>query len=191
MAGIATVLTEVQLEAQKAIASWNQFGKVGVEQLRAVGRAANETNATLGKVGAGAGKGLEGFTSGLQGTLAKVQGFGAKMSIALTVPLVALGREAVKGWREQEAVLAQLDAAIKSTGGTVGVSREEMVSFAEETQKSFAFADDEIEHMQVNLLKFQSVTKDTFRRAQSVIMDFATRTGQDLPAAANIIGRAR
>lgn len=196
MADAATILTEVQLEAQKAIASWGQFGKAGVQELRSIGKAANDTNQQLmsNSGAAGMAKRFKGALSDMGASIRafgkEAKSMGQNLSLNVGLPLTLLGRAAVKAFREQEVALAQLDAALASTGGTVGVSREEMIKFAEDTQKSFAFADEEVNNMQTTLLKFQNVQGDVFRRAEQVALDLATRMGTDLPSAAQTLGRA-
>lgn len=183
MADIARILAEVQLEADKAIATWRKFGDEGVKQFERLGQEANkasgQVNSAMGKIGSS----VSAFGKGMQQV-------GQTMSIALTAPLTLFARTAINAYTEAAKGAALLEAQHRNVADTIGVTAEEMLAFADATQESTAFSDDAVVQMQQTLLKFTKVTGDEFKEAREVIMDFATATGQDLPAAADAVGRA-
>jgi len=57
----------------------------------------------------------------LQSLGTKIAGIGAGLTAGLTLPLVALGKKAFEAFEESDKAIKKLEAALKSTGGTVGV----------------------------------------------------------------------
>ena len=91
---------------------------------------------------------------------------------------------------EQERVLAQLDARIRSTGGAAGLTRRELEDMANEMQRVTTFSNEAVNGMQAVLLTFTQVRGDVFRDATPLILDMATAMGMDLQSAALQVGKA-
>ncbi|ACL71484.1 hypothetical protein Tgr7_0386 [Thioalkalivibrio sulfidiphilus HL-EbGr7] len=91
---------------------------------------------------------------------------------------------------EQERVLAQLDARIRSTGGAAGYTRDELAKMAAELQQVTTYGDEAVMAMQGVLLTFTQVRGAEFRDATGLILDMATALGQDLQSAAMQVGRS-
>lgn len=91
---------------------------------------------------------------------------------------------------EQERVLAQLDARIRSTGGAAGITRREMEDMASELQRVTTYGDEAVLAMQGVLLTFTNIRGDVFRETTPLILDMATALGTDLQSAAMQVGRA-
>jgi hypothetical protein len=89
-----------------------------------------------------------------------------------------------------QASLAQLEAAVKSTGGAAGFSVPELVDMSAELQRTTTFGDEAIQAMQSLLLTFTQIKGPEFKGASLAIADMATRMGTDLKSAAIQVGKA-
>jgi len=120
-----------------------------------------------------------------------MQGVGQKMSLAVTIPLVALGKASVAAAMESRDALAQVDTALKSMGSAAGRTSEQLQALASSQMKQSLFDDDEIlRKVTANLLTFGNVAGAEFDRAQMAAIDLATRMGTDLQSATIMIGKA-
>lgn len=91
---------------------------------------------------------------------------------------------------QQEQVLAQLEARIRSTGGAAGRSIEELTEFSRELQDTTTFANEDIERMMATLMTFTSVAGDQFDGATRAILNMSTALGTDLQSSALQVGKA-
>jgi len=121
----------------------------------------------------------------------KMQSVGRSMTTYITLPIVALSAYSVKAFDEQEKAVAQVDAAIKSTGGAAGYTSEQLTKMASSLQDKSLFGDEEIlKSLTANLLTYTKVTGEEFPRAQQAIADYAARTGRDLLGTTTMVGKA-
>lgn len=121
----------------------------------------------------------------------KLTSVGTTMSLAVTVPLVAAGVAALHAFEEADKALSTVNALIKSTGGSAGLTSAELQKMAAELQKISRFDDDEIlSGVTAQLLTFTSIGKSEFPRAQKAILDIATVLGSDLQPVAIQVGKA-
>lgn len=95
-----------------------------------------------------------------------------------------------KATAESEAAIAQLESALKSTGGAVGFTSSQLQGFAQELQKTSTLGDEAIIGLQTRLLSFGNVTGDVFKRATQATIDLSARLGKDLNSAALQVGKA-
>ena len=79
--------------------------------------------------------------------------------------------ESVGAAIEQQNVLTQMSAALKSTGNAVGLTKNEIVEYAETLSKSTGIADEVIESGQNMLLTFTNVRGEGFKKATEAILD--------------------
>jgi hypothetical protein len=116
---------------------------------------------------------------------------GGKMSLFVTAPLTAIGYKAVKMFSEAEDAVTRLRIGLQATGGAAGFTASQFEEMANSFQKVTAFEGDQIiADVTVSLLKFESVSGKTFKRAQADILDYAAQSGIGLSAASQQIGRA-
>lgn len=144
-----------------------------------------------------ASKTLGGLTKAL-GTFGKlaggvaIAGIGAAAAVT-TGAMYGLGKGisyALDEAMEAQEINAQLEAVLASTGGAAGLTAEEVNKIAESFSEVTRFEDDAIVAGQTTLLQFTKIGEDIFPRATEAVLDFAQRTGRDLPEAALIVGRA-
>lgn len=133
----------------------------------------------------GAGGGL------LQRVLGVAGGIGLVDSIqAVASAVINYGRTALAEFDAGLKADAQLQAAIKSTGGAAGRSLEELQTQAEDLAKITLFGDDTTKGAQALLLTFKNVKTEIFDQAIPLAQDLSTAFGQDLNASAIQLGKA-
>lgn len=93
--------------------------------------------------------------------------------------------------------VAQLGAAIQSTGGAAGVTAQSAIDLAENIQKTTPIAHETALTMEDMLLTFTSITKDVFPQTAAAVTDMATRmnggltpSAQQLSTTAIQVGKA-
>lgn len=147
-------------------------------------------------------EGISAHISALDGTIGKLaQRFdklgssmikvGGLMTATVTLPLLAFAKKSIDAWDEQEKAVAQVQAALKSTGGVAGRTLDQLLKQASELQEKTLFGDETIlRQVTSNLLTFVNIHGKTFDRAQKDILDYAARLGTDLQSATIQVGRA-
>lgn len=91
---------------------------------------------------------------------------------------------------EQERVVAQLDATIKSTGGTAGFTSSELQNLAASLQEVTTFGDEAIIGAQSLLLTFTKIQGEALPRTTQAVLDVSQAMGQDLKSSAIQLGKA-
>lgn len=129
---------------------------------------------SLGKVAAvGLGVGLAGATAGIAG-----------LGVVL--------KESIASARDSNKVMAQTEAAIKSTGGAAGFTAQQISDMAGALSAAAGkslFGDDDIQQGQNLLLTFTNI-KDTLPDATKVMVDMAQAMGTDVKGGAIQLGKA-
>jgi hypothetical protein len=96
----------------------------------------------------------------------------------------------VRNVEEAEKATAQLDAAYKNTGATVGRTREQLDDLATQIQKTTTVSDDLVKEGEAILLTFDRVRGQAFERTVRVATDLSARLGTDLKGAIRQVGLA-
>jgi hypothetical protein len=121
----------------------------------------------------------------------EIEDVGKSMSIALTLPLVALGREATKKAADAAQAFGLLQATIASAGNASGKTAEQLEETAKQLRNISTYDDEDIlRGVTVNLLRFGNVQGPIFDRAQKSIVNLSSALGQDLQSASIKVGRA-
>lgn len=116
---------------------------------------------------------------------------GQKMSVAVTLPLIALSTKAVQGFQDQQQAMAQVNAALTSMGDVSGKTADELSKTADALEmNSLVDADVILKQVTANLLTFGNVAGAQFDRAQQSALDMAQRLGGEPQAAAIMLGKA-
>ncbi len=122
---------------------------------------------------------------------ASVTNVGKKMSLALTLPVVAGLGVALKAYDTQEKALAQVEAAIKATGNAAKISFVELQKEASKLQSESLFGDEDIlKNVTAQLQTFTNISGEQFKRTQQAALDLATRLDGDLKSASIQLGKA-
>ena len=136
-------------------------------------------------------KGLEKQSGRAEKATTKLtKSFGGMRSAIAAVGIGLLARKIVNATKAQEQSIAQLNAAIASTGMAAGLTSIELQAMAAEMQNVSTFGDETIMTMQAVMLTFTKIGKETFPRATQATIDLATRMGTDLKSAALQVGKA-
>lgn len=115
---------------------------------------------------------------------------GAFLGLAGVAAAGFLGREFLKNTEEAQHAMAQLAAAVKSTGGAAQRSVEQLDAYSMSLQQMTTFSDEAVKGAQSMLLTFDKIKGANFDRATAAITDLATRMGGDLQGAAIQVGKA-
>lgn len=128
--------------------------------------------------------------SGLQKTAGGMQSAGKKLSLGITVPVLAAGVGLFKLAEEAEAAQAKLSSSFESMGASAFTSMEELNAHAEALQSATTFDDEGIANFQSILLTFGNVTGDVFTQATELGLDMSAKLGTDLQSSATLVGKA-
>lgn len=116
---------------------------------------------------------------------------GTQLSMAVTLPMMAMAGMAVQGALDQRAAIAQVETAITSMGNAAGRTSEQLARNADALEmNSLVDADVILTKVTANLLTFGNVAGEVFDRAQQAAIDMAQRLGSDPQAAAVMLGKA-
>lgn len=136
------------------------------------------------KAGSDASNGLDGIRAGAGRLKGLLGGLFAGLSFG------SLFAAVIENTRESEEAIGQLNAALTSTKGIVGVTSDEIVELAGSLQQVTTFGDDAIIRMTSLLATFTNVRGAVFKDAVPAILDLSTRLGTDLNSAAIQVGKA-
>lgn len=103
---------------------------------------------------------------------------------ALGAGLVGFGVSSVKAFNESQMSLTQLDAVLKSTGESAGVTREEAIKLSREIQNTTSMSDEAALAVENMGLTFTAIHKDIFPQATKAAIDMATAMNHGLKPSA-------
>jgi hypothetical protein len=119
-----------------------------------------------------------GLTAGVAVVGAGLVGVGAGLKIAIDEAM------------EAQDILAQLDAVLKATGGSAGLSSDELVDMATGLSQVTKYNEETILSAETMLLQFKNIGEEAFPQATETALDLATRLGIDVTSAAKLLGKA-
>lgn len=91
---------------------------------------------------------------------------------------------------DAQRALAQLGAALRSTGGAAGFTLPELVKMSEEMSKLSTFSNEAVQGGLSRLLTYTGLQGPMFKEAARATLDFATALGIDTTSAAERVGNA-
>ena len=128
--------------------------------------------------------------AGIAKTTAFAAGTAAIGGLALVI------HEGIKETKELQSVQAQTAAVLKSTGASANISAKQVRAMSLELSNLSGIDDETIQGGENLLLSFRNIRNevgkgnDIFNQATKAVVDFASRTGKDIPTAAVLLGRA-
>lgn len=128
-------------------------------------------------------------------TSAAVKNF-VKFAAVVTAAVIAIkqvhraAKVLVDAYRSQEQATTKLNAALKATSGTVGISSRAMQEMATELSHLTGMADEAIIEAQALMVTFTQVGKKVFPEAIKAAADMAKMFGQDLQQSVIQLGTA-
>lgn len=105
-------------------------------------------------------------------------------------PFLAFAGLAVKSAADAEAGTAQLEAVLKSTGGTAGVTKDSALALASKLESLTTFSDDAVLSAENMLLTFTNIGKDVFPSVTMTALNMSQALGQDLKSSSMQLGKA-
>lgn len=106
------------------------------------------------------------------------------------IGLNAFKNSVVAATVEQERAVKQLEQGLKTTGGAVGLTLQQLTAHAAHLQSVTAFGDEQFISAQSKLATFTKITGDEFLRTNELAADLATRMEVDLTSATVQLAKA-
>lgn len=122
-----------------------------------------------------------------------LQALGAAALAVAGAGLAAIGAAlnySIQQAMEAQAVMAQTNAVIKSTGGAAGVSAAQVLSLADSYSALTGIQDDVIQQAENMLLTFTNISDDVFPAATATALDMSVALGQDAVQSSVMLGKA-
>lgn len=129
---------------------------------------------------------------GKQASGPTARGLGVMRTAALAAGAaiaVRFGTESVKAYADAEQAQAKLAAAFTRFPGLADTNIERLQALNSELQRTTIYEDDTTAAAQAVLAQF-NLTGQQLEQVTPLLMDYATATGQELPAAAESLGKA-
>ena len=104
--------------------------------------------------------------------------------------LQQLGRESIALAKEQVDSEQKLSAALRATGGVVGITKQEMMAYATQLQSVTTIGDETVIKAQALMVTFKKIGKDVFPEAIKAAADMSAMFGQDMSQSAVQLGIA-
>lgn len=104
--------------------------------------------------------------------------------------VVDFGKSTIQSAMDSQNVVADLENALRSTGGAVGMTSQELQNMATSLQGVTRFSDETIIRGESMLLTFTSIGKEIFPQATQAMLDLAQKMGSDVSGSAIQLGKA-
>lgn len=131
---------------------------------------------------------------GFDGASAKMDAFGKKLGGLKTLFAAAFAGIGIKSFAdaaiESENALVSLDARIKATGGSAGLSRDRLIELSKSLQKVTTSSDETILSAETLLLSFRRIRGPAFEGALTAALDLSAGLKQDLQTSILEVGKA-
>lgn len=138
-----------------------------------------------------ASKAVEAFGKRAANVSKSLTDVGARMTLAITAPFLALAVTSAKAAAESRDAIAQVESRLESMGAASGKTSEQLQESAKSLQRLSTYDDDDIlRNVTSAMLTFGKVSGEQFDRAQRAAVDMATSLQMQLQPAAVMIGKA-
>ena len=170
------------------LGTWGQIMAVTAAQLiaKVASSGVEQTKADLQSVGASANTAGGIFKSALGGPISIAASVAGKAFSFLKDQMT----DGIKIAMAHQDVMAQTIARIKDTGGVAGVTAKAVDDLATSFSRTTKFSADTVQGGEDMLLTFTSIGKDVFPSATKAMVEMAQVTGQSMPSAATMLGKA-
>ena len=138
-----------------------------------------------------ASKAVEAFGKRAANVSKSLTDVGARMTLAITAPFLALAVTSAKAAAVSRDAIAQVESRLESMGAASGKTSEQLQESAKSLQRLSTYDDDVIlRNVTSAMLTFGKVSGEQFDRAQRAAVDMATSLQMQLQPAAVMIGKA-
>src|SRR3990172_8452899 len=135
-------------------------------------------------------KGIGGHVGGLSQKLRGALMPAVKVAGAAFGALGVVLGSSMKEAMESQKVIAQLEAVLKSTKGTAGLTKTQLLDMAAAFQKVTTFSDEAVLSTGNVLLTFTQIKGPLMQQATQAVLDMSTALGTDLQGSAIQVGKA-
>ncbi|MBL0320071.1 MAG: phage tail length tape measure family protein [Alphaproteobacteria bacterium] len=97
---------------------------------------------------------------------------------------------AIEAAEEFNQAQRRLEALLRATGGTVGLTQKELTEFAEEMEHTTLLTSENVQQVEAVLLTFRHIHGDTFKEATKLTADLSDVFQKDFTSAARTLGQA-
>ena len=111
-------------------------------------------------------------------------------ALAIGGGLVAALKDGFEGLQDAQKATAQLEATLKSTGNTTGWTKDQMMSWADEMERSTGIAAETTMQAESLLATFSNIGKESFPSATRAAIDMSVAFDQSAKSSAIQLGKA-
>lgn len=169
-----------------------EAGQRALAKIKEATAPATKSLAAVNVVGEQVRYGMENLAGGsgtLGASLIRLGPVGLAAAAAIgTLGLAVAG--GIREFKEAEQALNQLNAALKATDFSSGVTSAQITALGEAVEGNTLFKKEAIQQAAASLTSFQNVAGETFTRALKLSADLAVRLGTDVPSAADMLGKS-
>jgi phage-related minor tail protein len=183
------------IDGNKVKAELRDVGETGQRALKRVEDAAHPASRALKMLDGAAGE-VRGTLEGMTGRLGAAGGALSALGpagIAAGAALAVVSLGLIKGIQEAseaERSYRRLEAVLKATGHSSGLTGQQITAAAEEMERATLTTTEAVQEAAAVLATFRSVSGDTFTRTLRLAQDMATVFGSDLSSSVTQLGKA-
>jgi len=137
-------------------------------------------------------KGVKSAERSVQSLAKSVRKYGLQIGAATAAVYGAVraAQKLVDAYRIQERAEIKLGAALKATNNQIGISKQAMLEYARELQRTTTYSDDAIINAEALMVTFTQIGRDVFPQAVKAAADMSAMFGQDLQQSVIQLGTA-
>ena len=174
-------LREIGETGEKSLKKLELAGKPASKSLLAMNAAANDVKGSV--------TGLTSNLGPLGSALGAIGPVGLAVGAALAVVTLGL-KAALTSAAEGEQSFNRLQAVLRATGNTTGLSGKQIAAFADEIEGSTLATAEQVQDAAGVMATFGTVTGETFKRGMRLAQDLSAVFKQDLRSSVTMLGRA-
>ena len=118
------------------------------------------------------------------------QAFGVLAGAAGIRAAIAAMSDWIDKAERQDRALSQVEARLRSTGNTIGLTTAEIAQMASEIQRATGIGDEALLEQAGVILSFTEITKENFRGTLEAALDMAAALGKDVPSQVLALSKA-
>lgn len=183
------------LDGGKVKAELREIGETGEKSLKRIELAGKPTSKALLAISAaandvkGSALNMTGQLGPLGSALSAIGPYGLAAGVALSA--VALGLlKGIEAAAEAEQSFMRLEAVLRATGNSSGLTANEIAATAEEIEKATLATAEQVQDAATVLATFRTVAGDTFTRTLTLAQDMSATFGGDLKSNVAALGKA-
>ena len=183
------------LDGGKVKAELREIGETGEKSLKRIELAGKPTSKALLAISAaandvkGSALNMTGQLGPLGSALSAIGPYGLAAGVALSA--VALGLlKGIEAAAQAEQSFMRLEAVLRATGNSSGLTANEIAGTAEEIEKATLATAEQVQDAATVLATFRTVAGDTFTRTLTLAQDMSATFGGDLKSNVASLGKA-